>query len=148
MIFMFSLSCGMKGQSTNNISIGALYSELSGLNTELSYSKLIAGRIGLTARAAYNYHESYSLRGGIFYRLLKHQNFGLDFGLEYSYDRHKFNDFADEVTSHNLNLPLTLGYKFSESFGLYGGLSGNINFNNSESNRVIDILRLGIQYNW
>ena len=147
MIFTFCCS-NINGQSKNNILLGTLYSNLTGLNVELSYSRPLSHKIGYIGRFAYNLNRSYSLRAGLFYHLINNKYMNLDFGLEYNYDLHGHPVLIDKIVSHNLEVPLTFTYKLNNRIGIYGGVSGGINLNDAESNRVIDNLRLGVKYQW
>lgn len=143
-----SFAVSLQGQISNKFSSGMLYSNLSGLNAELSYSQKITQKIGISGRIAYNFIESYGLRGGIFYKLLNHRFFDINFGAEYNYDRHKIQNLNNEIISKNLEFPLTIKYNINNSFGLYGGISSSINLNDAETNRFLDNLRFGIAYKW
>lgn len=147
MIFTFYCS-NISGQSENTISFGALYSNLTGLNVEVSYSGLLSYNINYIGRFAYNLNRSYSIRAGLFYRLINNKYINLDFGLEYNYDLHGHPILTEKIVSHNIELPLTLTYKLNNKIGIFGGVSGSINVNDTESNRVIDNLRLGVNYHW
>lgn len=147
-LLLTSASICVYGQTSNNLTLGSLYSNLSGLNAELSYSKQFTNRVGIIGRLAYNFNESYGVRGGLFYRFISIEFLNIDFGAEYNYDRHKNSNINDEIISSNLEFPLTISYMVSKSFELYGGISSNINLNDSEPNRLADNLRLGVTYKW
>lgn len=147
-LFLTSASICVHGQTSNNLSVGSLYSNLSGLNAELSYSKQITNRVGIIGRLAYNVNKSYGLRGGLFYRFINKDFLKVDFGSEYNYDRHKNVSTNDEIVSSNIEFPITISYRLSENFDLYGGISNSINLNDSEPNRLVDNLRLGVTYKW
>lgn len=143
----FSVSF-LHAQLSKNLSFGVLHSNLSGLNAELSYSNPLTNKVGITARYAYNLNKSYGIRGGLFYRIMTNKPLNLDFGVEYNYDRLRFNKLSEEVVSRNLEFPLTVSFSISNRYELYGGISSSINLNDSETNRLADNLRLGIRYKW
>ena len=149
-LLMTSISvCLIGQQASKNLSLGTLYSNLSGINAELGYSQQIISKVGITGKIAYNFVESYEVRGGLFYRLLDHESFSLDLGTEYNYSRHGSSKaLASTIKSSNLEFPLTVSYEFNNNFGLYGGLASSLNLNDTEPNRFIDNLRLGIRYKW
>ena len=146
--FITPLAICLHGQTTKNLSLGSLYSNLSGLNSELSYSNPLTNNVGLVGRLAYNFDKSYGARAGLSYRLIKSNFLNLDFGAEYNYERHKVDKLNDAIVSSNLEFPLTLSYILSSNFELYGGISSSINLNDAETNRFVDNLRLGISYKW
>ncbi len=147
LFLMFVCHC-LHGQNSNNISTGGLYSNLSGLNGELSYDKLLTTKIGFKGRFAHNFKKSYGIRSGLFYRLIDYKSFDLDFGVEFNFERHKSGDFNNKISSTNVEFPLTVSYSINDKFGLFGETSSSVNLNDTESNRLIDNLRLGLKYRW
>lgn len=145
-LFFVSLSVGLHGQTSRNLAIGTLYSDLMGITAELSYGHPISRNIGLVGRVSYNSIESYGVRGGLYYRLLNRNPISLDLGAEYNYDRHASRNLHDPIVSRNIEFPLTLNLRISNSLDLYGGIASSVNINNSESNRIVDSFRLGIKY--
>lgn len=146
--FFVFYCCQIYGQSKNTILFGPLYSNLTGLNVELSYARQLKYKLGYMGRLAYNLNSSFSIRTGLYYSLMENKYTNLDFGLEYNYDIHRHPVSMYKLASHNLELPLTLTYKLNNKIGIYGGVSGSINLNDTESNKVIDNLRMGVEYKW
>lgn len=147
-VVMIFTSQHLQGQNANALSIGGLYSDLTGLNVELSYDNFSTKRIGFTGRIAHNSKKSFGIRSGLYYRLLDSKSFDLDFGLEFSFEQHNSDILDDKISSTNIEFPTTLNYSINSRYGVFAGASSSVNLNDTESNRIIDNVRLGVKYRW
>lgn len=153
-IFVFLLFCNIiKGQINSSISFGPIYNKLSGINMELGFNTLLNKNFYLNLGASSNFFmpksiqtKSISLRGGISNVFFKNNKINPSIGIDYCLDKYTSTKLNEREITHNIEIPLKLGFRINSHVDLYGGVITSLNLNNPEKIKWIDKMRLGIKY--
>ena len=132
----------------NQVAVGILFSEFSGLKLDLMYERVINKKHFLSIAGNSNFRGSYGMRVGYKYSILDYKKFKFLIGIDFRMENYKSSASPSTMLKvRNLEFPFEIRYALNEKYSLLGGISTATSLIETDTeNYFINNMKVGFLY--